>query len=108
MKTILPGAPWLIAHRSILGINNPHKVSLNGQDYVLWQNPKGEVFALVYAKFNYPVFKPLLQRSMLSAVATVVEQDTRAIETSYPRQPAKIRLPNEEIMFHAQKLYREW
>jgi nitrite reductase/ring-hydroxylating ferredoxin subunit len=317
MKTILPGAPWLIAHRSMLGINNPHKVSLNGQDYVLWQNPKGEVFALdnicphmqaplsdgwicherntiacpfhalefdgqgrlhqsgktgaqpltaplaliikgdciwtygglsakipvsnlvenlsygmtflgvagekslqgtfldtlligydynhvigthrelfrikanripvfeqegywakvvqevdrddatfndirrnpsillapktsigtleyafptlttfrsrfplgeilqvnvlypetetrtkafalVYAKFNYPVFKPLLQRSMLSAVATVVEQDTRAIETSYPRQPAKIRLPNEEIMFHAQKLYREW
>lgn len=45
---------------------------------------------------------------MLSAVGTVVEQDTRAIETSYPRQKAKIRLPNEEIMFHAEKLYREW
>lgn len=67
-----------------------------------------KTFVLVYAKFNRPVFQPLLQRSMLSAVATVVEQDTRAIETSYPRQPAKIRLPNEEIMFHAQKLYREW
>ncbi len=67
-----------------------------------------KTFVLVYAKFNQPIFKPLLQRSMLSAVTTVVEQDTRAIETSYPRQPAKIRLPNEEIMFHAEKLYREW
>ena len=67
-----------------------------------------KTFVLVFAKFNHPVLKPLLKRSMLSAVATVVEQDTRAIETSYPRQPAKIRLPNEEIMFHAEKLYREW
>lgn len=66
-----------------------------------------KTFVLVYAKFNHPVLKPLLQCSMLSAVATVVEQDT-VIETSYPRQPAKIRLPNEEIMFHAKKLYREW
>ncbi len=64
--------------------------------------------ALVFAKFNHPLFKPLLGRSLLSAVATVVAQDTRAIETAYPRQPAKIRLPNEEIMFHAEKLYREW
>ncbi|MDZ4877244.1 MAG: hypothetical protein CLLPBCKN_006679 [Chroococcidiopsis cubana SAG 39.79] len=317
MKTILPGAPWLIAHRSMLGIDNPHKVSLNGQDYVLWQNSQGEVFALnnicphmqaslsdgwicherntitcpfhalefdgqgrlhqsgktgvqpltpplalivrgdciwtygglstkipvpdlienlshgmtflgvageksirgtflnnlligydynhpmgthrklfgikanripvfeqegywvkvvqeldrndatfndirrhpallfvpksytgtleyafpalatfrtrfppgkilqvhvlypetetrtktfvlVYAKFNHPIFNTLLQRSMLNAVTTVVEQDTQVIENSYPRQPAKIRLPHEEIMFHAQKLYREW
>ncbi|OWY64053.1 Rieske (2Fe-2S) protein [cyanobacterium TDX16] len=46
MKTILPGAPWLIAHRSMLGIDQPHKVSLNEQDYVLWQNSQGEVFAL--------------------------------------------------------------
>lgn len=67
-----------------------------------------KTFVLVYAKFKHPIFKPLLQRSMLSAVTTVVEQDTRAIETSYPRQPAMIRLPNEEIMYHAQKLYREW
>ncbi|HAZ44551.1 MAG TPA: Rieske (2Fe-2S) protein [Cyanobacteria bacterium UBA11369] len=67
-----------------------------------------KTFVLVYAKFNRPMFKPLLKRSLLNAVATVVEQDTRAIETSYPRQPAKIRLPNEEIMFHAEKLYREW
>lgn len=67
-----------------------------------------KTFVLVFAKFNHPVLKPLLQRSLLSAVAMVVEQDTRAIETSYPRQPAKIRLPNEAILFHAEKLYREW
>lgn len=67
-----------------------------------------KTFVLVFAKLNYPVLKPLLKRSILSAVATVVEQDTRSIETSYPRQPAKIRLPNEEIMVHAEKLYREW
>ncbi|MBD2360465.1 Rieske 2Fe-2S domain-containing protein [Anabaena minutissima FACHB-250] len=67
-----------------------------------------KTFVLVYSQPKHPIFKPLMGRFILSAVGTVVEQDTRAIETSYPRQPAKIRLPNEEIMFHAQKLYREW
>ena len=46
MNVILPGAPWLIAHRSMLGINQPYKVTLNSRDYVLWQNETGEVFAL--------------------------------------------------------------
>ncbi len=46
MTSILPGAPWLIAHRSMLGINKPYKVTLNSQDYVLWQNTQGEIFAL--------------------------------------------------------------
>ena len=46
MELILPGAPWLIAHKSMLGINEPHKITLNGQDYVLWQNKAGKVFAL--------------------------------------------------------------
>lgn len=44
--TTLPGAPWLIAHRSMLRVNQPHKITLNEQDYVLWQNQQGEVFAL--------------------------------------------------------------
>jgi nitrite reductase/ring-hydroxylating ferredoxin subunit len=65
-------------------------------------------FVLVYSKLKLPVLQPLLGRSLLSAVSTVVEQDTRAIETSYPRQKPKIRLPHEEIMFHAEKLYKEW
>lgn len=67
-----------------------------------------KTFVLVYARFKHAIYQPILQRAMLSAVATVVEQDTDAVETSYPRQPAKIRLPNEEIMLHAQKLYQEW
>ncbi|WP_026100216.1 Rieske 2Fe-2S domain-containing protein [Fortiea contorta] len=46
MQPILPGAPWLIAHRSMLGVNRPHKITLNGRDYVIWQNQKGEVSAL--------------------------------------------------------------
>jgi phenylpropionate dioxygenase-like ring-hydroxylating dioxygenase large terminal subunit len=46
MKAILPGAPWLIAHKSMLGINQPFKVTLNGQDYVLWQNKANQVSAL--------------------------------------------------------------
>ncbi|GFE70442.1 Rieske (2Fe-2S) protein [Chroococcus sp. FPU101] len=46
MLPILSGAPWLIAHRSMLGINQPYKVTLNGQDYVLWQNSNGEISAL--------------------------------------------------------------
>jgi phenylpropionate dioxygenase-like ring-hydroxylating dioxygenase large terminal subunit len=46
MIPILPGAPWLIAHRSMLGVNKPYKVTLNSQDYVLWQNAQGKIFAL--------------------------------------------------------------
>lgn len=46
MQAILPGAPWLIAHRSMLGVNQPYKITLNGQDYVLWQDEQGNVFAL--------------------------------------------------------------
>ena len=46
MNPILPGTPWLIAHKSMLGVNRPYKITLNGRDYVLWQNSKGEVSAL--------------------------------------------------------------
>lgn len=46
MLPILPGAPWLIAHRSMLGINKPYKITLNDRDYVLWQSTQGEIFAL--------------------------------------------------------------
>jgi phenylpropionate dioxygenase-like ring-hydroxylating dioxygenase large terminal subunit len=45
-QAILPGAPWLIAHKSMLGVDRPYKITLNGKDYVLWQNKQGEVFAL--------------------------------------------------------------
>ena len=44
--TILPGAPWAIAHKSMLEVNKPYKLTLNSQDYVIWKDDKGEVFAL--------------------------------------------------------------
>ncbi len=43
---ILPGAPWLIAHKSMLSVNKPYKFTLNHQDYVIWKNHDGEVSAL--------------------------------------------------------------
>jgi phenylpropionate dioxygenase-like ring-hydroxylating dioxygenase large terminal subunit len=46
MESILPGAPWLIAHRSMLGIDRLHKIALNGRDYAIWQTDRGEIFAL--------------------------------------------------------------
>ncbi|WP_204138215.1 Rieske 2Fe-2S domain-containing protein [Halomicronema sp. CCY15110] len=46
MQPVLSGAPWLIAHRSILGINKPYRITLNGRDYVLWQNTQGQISAL--------------------------------------------------------------
>lgn len=46
MLPVLPGAPWLIAHRTMLSINRPYKVTLNGTDYVLWQSSDGTISAL--------------------------------------------------------------
>jgi hypothetical protein len=54
------------------------------------------------------ISNPLLRPSMLRAIDVVVEQDARAIETRYPHQPAKIRLPNEEVINYAEGLYRDW
>ncbi len=69
---------------------------------------KTKIFVLAFAKLNNSLLKPILKKSFLKAVATVIEQDTRAIESLYSREKAKIRLPNEEIMFYAEKLYKEW
>jgi phenylpropionate dioxygenase-like ring-hydroxylating dioxygenase large terminal subunit len=46
MESMLPGAPWLIAHKSMLKPNQPMKISLLGQDYVLWQDEAGTIQAL--------------------------------------------------------------
>ncbi len=43
---MLPGAPWLLAHRSMLKVNQPRKISLQGNDYVLWIDAAGEIQAL--------------------------------------------------------------
>jgi phenylpropionate dioxygenase-like ring-hydroxylating dioxygenase large terminal subunit len=42
----LQGGPWLLAHRSMLKPNQPMKISLLGQDYVLWQDRQGTISAL--------------------------------------------------------------
>lgn len=46
MNWNLPGAPWLIAHKSMLKVNKPKLFTISGQDYVLWKNDKGEISAL--------------------------------------------------------------
>lgn len=46
MRSMLPGAPWLLAHKSMLPVNQPLKVTLYGKDYVLWQDGTGTVQAL--------------------------------------------------------------
>lgn len=44
--SMLPGSPWLLAHKSMLEVNKPKKVSLYGCDYVLWKDATGKVSAL--------------------------------------------------------------
>lgn len=46
MKSMLFGAPWLLVHRSMLAVNHPRKVSLYGDDYVMWKDPAGDIHAL--------------------------------------------------------------
>lgn len=44
--SMLTGAPWLLAHKSMLSVNQPIKVSLYGHDYALWKDRNGTVQAL--------------------------------------------------------------
>jgi phenylpropionate dioxygenase-like ring-hydroxylating dioxygenase large terminal subunit len=44
--SMLEGAPWLLAHRSMLAVNQPKKVSLYGSDYVIWKERTGKINAL--------------------------------------------------------------
>lgn len=62
----------------------------------------------MYAKVVNPLMKFMFKNSVLQVASTVIEQDTGVVESLYPRQKSKIRLPNEEIMFYAEKLYRDW
>ena len=45
---------------------------------------------------------------MLKAVDAIVDQDAAALETRYPQQKSKIKLPNEDVMGYAESLYRGW
>lgn len=66
-----------------------------------------KTFTIVYAQSNH-VLLALLKKFLLRSVAKLVRQDIEALENLYPRQQPKIKLPNEEIMFYAEKLYRNW
>jgi phenylpropionate dioxygenase-like ring-hydroxylating dioxygenase large terminal subunit len=44
--SMLLGAPWLLAHKSMLAVNQPRKISLYGTDYVMWKDPAGAIHAL--------------------------------------------------------------
>lgn len=46
MPSMLPGAPWLLAHKSMLAVNQPRKFSLYGTDYVLWKDTNADIHAL--------------------------------------------------------------
>lgn len=46
MQSMLPGAPWLLAHKSMLAVNQPRKISLYGVDYVMWKDAAGAIHAL--------------------------------------------------------------
>lgn len=49
-----------------------------------------------------------VKRSLLESTAKIVEQDSKALESLYPQQKPKIRLPKEEIMSYVDGLYHEW
>lgn len=44
--SMLSGAPWLLAHKSMLSVNRPIKRTLYGHDYVMWKDPENNVHAL--------------------------------------------------------------
>jgi phenylpropionate dioxygenase-like ring-hydroxylating dioxygenase large terminal subunit len=46
MISMLQGAPWLLAHSSMLPINQPCKISLYGNDYVMWKDADRRIQAL--------------------------------------------------------------
>lgn len=46
MASMLQGAPWLVAHSSMLSINQPYKISLYENDYVMWKDANGSIYAL--------------------------------------------------------------
>ena len=80
------------------------------QGHVLYPETehRTKTFIVLFAKFRAAELKATLQESLLQAAAVVVEQDTKCLESLYPRQKPKIRLPNEEITYYAEKLYRDW
>ena len=89
-------------------LNSPDVQTYQG--HILYPETENQTktFILLYAKFSNPELKPIMQDSLLNAASIVVEQDTRCLESLYPRQKSKVSLPNEEIMLYAEDLYLKW
>lgn len=101
LEYAFPSTTVLFAQISVANLAQTHRL------YPETEN-RTKTFILLYGKFKNSLVKSLLKNSILKAAATVIEQDTTAVESLYPREKPKIRLPNEEIMFYAEKLYKEW
>ena len=90
MFSVLPGAPWLIAHRSMLGVNKPYKVTLNNHDYVLWQDAQGQISALnnVCPHMQAPLSKGWICESNNTVIcpfhAREFDREGRLVESGKP------------------------
>ena len=89
-------------------LNSPEVQTYQGHILYPETEKRTKTFILLFAKFSNPELKSIMQDSLLNAASIVVNQDTQCLESLYPRQNSKIRLPNEEIMFYAEELYRNW
>lgn len=101
MHPVLPGAPWLIAHKSMLGVNRPHKITLNGRDYVLWQNSKGKVFAL---DNTCPHMQAPLSEGWVCAERNTITCPFHALEFDKEGRLYRDREPSAEALAHPLEL----
>lgn len=44
--SVITGAPWLLAHKSMLQVNQPLKVTLYDRDYVIWKDRQEQISIL--------------------------------------------------------------
>ncbi|WP_019506326.1 Rieske (2Fe-2S) protein [Pleurocapsa sp. PCC 7319] len=101
MHPVLPGAPWLIAHKSMLSVNRPHKITLNGRDYVLWKNSKGEVFAL---DNTCPHMQAPLSEGWVCAERNTITCPFHALEFDGEGRLYRDRKPSAEALAHSLEL----
>ncbi len=101
LKYTFPSTTVIFAESPILSI---------AQTHILYPETEHitKTFVLLYCQFKYPVLKSIFKKSLLQGIDRLVQQDKNTVETLYPRTKAKIRLPGEEAMFYAEKLYRDW
>ncbi len=65
------------------------------------------IFIAVFGNYR-GIFNFITDRQLLKAINKLNEQDVEILENLYPRFEPKIRLPNEEPLNWARKLYQTW